>query len=399
MRRLPIFTGSGTLRALQCVASCVLPQADDKAGPAAQAGTTLHAYYRRAALVGRDAALAEVPLDAPGRDLCEALDIHAVPIDAMIALHEIAIAYDIATDTARFLRDAYGVAIENREYEKTVPPLVYSEIPMTLDALEYGGGDIIASDLKSGSEHAGYVEQVNLGLLAASRIYRDPTARLLGRLIYTRGHIRVDEWEASDGDLEALRSRLAATLSRFEELSGGPIGRDDVNPGEWCSYCRSKFVGCPEYANGAAELATMDQGALAKFRSMIVTDAGKAEAWKRLPVLEELVASMRQELDAAVIAGPVTMDDGSTLGAVRTERRKVVGGEIVRSMLAGEFGEDVANEAVKVTTEYATTIGAIEKAAGKRKAVVIEALEMVGAITTSTSVKAGIVKTKKGKAA
>jgi hypothetical protein len=406
--RLPLFTGSGVARALACPPSTILPQSDDDSGDttARDAGSTVHRFIERTgALMATEflghaaasrVALAEIPIDAPGRDACEALDVAALPFDLASASIELPLAYDYVTDTARVLHDANGDVIRERRYADAVPALRESEIPMTLDAVEADGDAVTVADVKSGQPHAGYEEQVTLGMLAASRLMRLPGARMFGQLAYTRDLSRPVRWEITEADLDAIRTRIASTFMRAEELRGRAITRGDVTPGDQCRWCKARDA-CPEHVDAARELATMQPSALGAFRELIRTDAGKSEAWRRLPVLEEIVASMRAELDAAVIASPVTLDDGSTLGAVKTERRRVSDAGAAYEYLAEFVGGDEAEAAFR--TERTTTLGAIERVAGKRKREVIDALEASGAIGVSVSVKAGIVKAKKGRSA
>jgi hypothetical protein len=167
--RLPLFTGSGVARALACPPSTILPQSDEDPSAdttARDAGSTVHRFIERtgelmaAHFLGHAEAarraLAEIPEGTPGRDACEALDVGALPFDLGNASIELALAYDYVTDTARVLHDANGNVIRERRYADAVPALRESEVPMTLDAVEYDGGHAIVTDVKTGQPHAGY---------------------------------------------------------------------------------------------------------------------------------------------------------------------------------------------------------------------------------------------------
>lgn len=387
------FTGSSFGRVLECAASAVLPQTrDDSPNVARDRGTTFHRFAHRASQVGRDAALAEIPLDDPGRALCEAFDLDELPIDYLAAEVEVAIAYDVDEDSARYLYDENDKPIESREYHKASPPLRASEIPMTLDALEWAGGATV-SDLKTGRRSSMHKAQLDLGALAASRLEPHVTDHRCQAIYISEGGVSLAAWDA---DVEDVRRDVVGVVAAIRRMGGTEITLDDVSPGDHCEYCSAKSA-CPARVEAANDLAVIQPAALATFDASIATAEGAAQWWERLPILEEMLAAMRERLDARALSEPFTLESGETVGAVKTERRNVRNGDAVFRIMSEMVGADAANAATKV--ERSATLGAIEKAAGKAKTEVVEALTAAGAIGMSVSVKAGIVKARKGRAA
>jgi hypothetical protein len=401
MRRY-LFSGSGTLRAIECPASMVLPQSDDAGSDAAGAGTNVHAFIDRAADVGRDGALAEVfATDQRGRDIAEAIDLGALPVDLMSAERELALAYDAGTRVARRLVDGDGSPILNREYERAVPPLGPREIPMTLDAVEWTAFDeVTVTDWKSGQPHPGYREQVTLGVLAVLALPEVTfPCRAVGQLVYLRGGVNVDRWDVTNADVGNMAEAVANAVDTAEALRGRVVRRDDVSPGEHCRWCSSRDA-CPEYGDVGRELATIEPASmLDAFRAQLSTPDGAANAVLRLPIIEDVVAQMRAELDAAAMRSPIALPDGSNYGPV-TERgdRYVSDVDALHAKLAAAVGADKADSVMPIVpAKRKASIGAIEKTLGKPA---MRELEAAGLVKRGADVtRVGIVKKAKGRAA
>jgi hypothetical protein len=274
---------------------------------------------------------------------------------------------------------------------------------MTLDVLEYESGTITVSDLKTGQPHAGYREQVTLGVLAAARHfdYERGVERLVGQLVYTRGGVRVERWEVDGDDLAALREKIADRFLRAEDLDGRVLTRADVTTGEHCRWCRSR-AHCPAQTAVAHEIARIDPpAALARFDAAIATDDGAAEWWTKLPLMRAMLDEMAARLDARAEKTPFALADGSVVGPV-TERgdRYVADVDAVHARIAAAVGAEKADEVMPVVTKRKAGVGAIEKALGKPAMRELETAGLVrrGADTT----RVGVTKAaggKKGKAA
>jgi hypothetical protein len=412
--RLPLFTGSGVARALACPPSTILPQSDEDPSAdttARDAGSTVHRFIERtgelmaAHFLGHAEAarraLAEIPEGTPGRDACEALDVGALPFDLGNASIELALAYDYVTDTARVLHDANGNVIRERRYADAVPALRESEVPMTLDAVEYDGGHAIVTDVKTGQPHAGYEEQVTLGALAIARLYSLDLSmeRLTGQLAYTRDLSRPVRWEITEADLEALRERIASAFENAAWLRGRAITRDDVTPGDQCRWCKARDA-CPTTTTAmddSRELVTIDEPtALARFGAAIATDEGAAEWWQKLDAMETLLPRMRAALIDRAMRTPFALPDGSTVGPVtESGDRYVADVDAVHARIAAAVGTEKADAVMPIVVKRKATVGAIEKALGKPAMRQLEADGLVkrGADTT----RVGVTKARAGK--
>ena len=122
MNGLP--SGSRWQRLRHCIGEAVL-QNIDEFNPWAGTGVSLHSFLEDCSNLGRDKALEKVPADLRRR--CEAIEVEKLPVGGTWRA-ELAIAYDIAKDSARLLGQGL-----NRNYGK----LAETEIPITLDAANF----------------------------------------------------------------------------------------------------------------------------------------------------------------------------------------------------------------------------------------------------------------------
>jgi hypothetical protein len=96
-------TASQLDRAMACPASIALPAVSLAPSPESDRGTEIHRFLETAITHGREAALAEVPDDAPWRATCEGIDLDLLTAEAERVECEVRFAYRPLADTARQL--------------------------------------------------------------------------------------------------------------------------------------------------------------------------------------------------------------------------------------------------------------------------------------------------------
>ena len=124
------YSFSSLARVERCPCSALLQQVDETSGYALD-GRRKHSYLERAATVGRDAALAELPDDE--REAAAAIDLAAMPW-LQSGAAEGAFALDLEHGTARELGRglaAFADELDRREWQRTVV-VVISEFGRTV---------------------------------------------------------------------------------------------------------------------------------------------------------------------------------------------------------------------------------------------------------------------------
>lgn len=108
-------TASQLDRAMACPASFALPAVSFPASRESARGTEIHRFLETAIKCGREAALAEVPLDAPWRATCEGVDLDRLTAEAERVECEVKFAYNPLSYTARQMTGAGARLIKTGE--------------------------------------------------------------------------------------------------------------------------------------------------------------------------------------------------------------------------------------------------------------------------------------------
>lgn len=312
-----------------CPAAGALPAVWTEATDAMRAGSARHRFIERAAEIGRDAALDEVPPGAPWREQCEALDLDALPAGE----HEVAYAFDLAADTARRLGAWLG-----RAYDVSA-----TEVSGTADLIAAPTADRprwCVIDFKGDEEvePAGANLQLGFFALCLARLYQLDEVDVA--IVYLRhgGGMRWDRATLGPFDLEAVAERLRGIVSRISAVSGvlAAGGTPDVYMGLHCRRCPA-LLSCPAQAAAAQALlsAPPTNEALAQ-----VTHEEAGAAWVQVKVLGELADRIRAVLAARAAVAGLPLPGGERLVPVETHRRALVL-EKAEPVLRARFGAQV----------------------------------------------------------
>lgn len=270
-----------------------------------------------------------------------------LPGDELVT--EYAMAYDVASDTARSLG-----RIKHRDYRDLRP----FEVPMTLDLVIRGNGRIVYVDYKSFEEAdpANDNGQLATGALALARAEGLDEATIA--IVYLGA-----EWRPADvavlGPLD-----LDAHAVRLRDL----VKSDDrtLKVNKHCKYCPS-FHDCPEQILLAADAG---DGSLAvRMEAMIpfekdedATDA--YELWQRIKVV---VSRVGAALHARAASRPIPLRSGKMFGPVSKQGNEKLDGDVVHAVVKELHGADIADRAV---VRHATKKRLDEALKGRRGAAV-----------------------------
>lgn len=354
------FSGSKIHRATMCTASTYLPREESEASIARERGTGFHAFPERCAKIGYEAALADIPLDAPHRSLCEAVNPLLLPIAWDKARHEVAFAFDLATGEAREL-----VGAKERDYSGVRD----TEIAGTVDLLEITDESVTVSDWKTGRWDAAHQLQLAAyGLMVSTALGRDA---ITTRAIYVEestGEARIapsalDEFALADvhRQLRELDARCRADAAEWRAT-----GVQTTRTGDHCRYCDCRAA-CREYSNAGRDLATAAMAQRETFiervRSEIKTPIGAARWFQFLELAPAAIDAVRKELEAAA---PLDLGDGRHVAMVAPEgKRTVKDADAVYKELV-EMGRGAAAEEACVI-ERSTTMAKLAKSLGGGK--------------------------------
>lgn len=360
------------------------PSTDDQA-----AGTGRHRFLERAAQVGREDALAEIPADAPWRSTCEAIDLTEIPRGGQ---YEVSYAYNCEADTARVLGQHLA-----RDYD-TEP----TEVCGTADLVLLGADGWMVIDFKGEEQVDPAAQNLQLGFFAVclARLYSLDSVQVAICYIRRDGSLWWDRATLSAWDLEAFADRMRALhgqvmTSRALVASGRT---PDLTTGTHCQRCPSMAV-CPAMTALVRELVA-DPSAAGPVKNLpLLSDEAAGRAWVRVELLEDLVASMKASLRARAEIHGLPLPDGSTIMPCETTRRDVVLDKAL-PLLTERYGAQVDGLVKRTLTAEAVAKLARQTAAGKGQRAAVEALwadlSAAGAVRTSRFVqlrprKAGVV--------
>lgn len=345
-------TASQLDRALNCPASCALPQARTQS-EAADFGTGVHRFLERAASIGHDEALAEIPADAPHRDLCEQLPLDELPSGGA---REVSVAYSLTTGKARILGKA-------RNYSDVAE----DEICGTVDLWGTRGRTGIVKDWKSGRYVGPPASAAQLLFFALVLMALFDLDDVEVAFVYLRddGTYFEDKATVDAFDLAAFADRLRALPRRIAaaQVKVGMGEVPDVSNGPWCRYCPAA-PSCP----AKTALARSFGGELVTIRDRVAAlapaEAGQvyARALEYRDLVDEVIAGLK---DVARVT-PLDLPDGRVLQETMIKVPTKVDAEVAETVLSELHGAEAAHEAVAV--EKSTTLKAIEDMLRKRAA-------------------------------
>jgi PD-(D/E)XK nuclease superfamily len=305
-----------------CPASFALPHAADVEPTEAQAaGTGRHAYLSelaRAFVAGEQdpaaVSLATVPEEADWYVTCAGIDAREL-LEGMVTIrHDVAYAYDVATDTAREL-----AVTGHRGYQGLAP----TEIPGSLDWRTTDiNGDVTVVDFKGTERTAPAKHNLQLGFYALCVARTEGLDAIDVALCYVaeNGDLEWDRAHLDAWDLAAIADRLRAVHARVEAaMDEGDV--PDTHPGLHCPRCPA-LRACPAHVTLAraviGALDTLDPSATVQ-----LTDEQAGVAWVTIARAEVVIDAVRESLKARLQSHPIPLPDGSKLVPVEQHRRSL----------------------------------------------------------------------------
>lgn len=361
-------TGSRVHRLWKCPPSVVLPQIEevDVDKPLADRGKIIHAFLERVRLIGREAALAEVPQEH--RLICELLDLEALPVRLAA---EVAFLYDVKARTAREIGRSIGRDYDGHLRRTGQAPVGPNEIPCTIDLvglMKYGadGSDSgYIGDYKSGRTRYPAPDKFGQTLLAALCVLKVYEVRdVVVELIYIRsdgdhfGARRlVDEWDLETFADELERAWDLAAAAELDLEAGRGVA---VNEGPHCEYCEA-YKNCPAKValvkSLPSELAALgytapviageEPPALGTVAAGGITRARAADAWMVTERLIDILKRIQEEICGMSAFDPIELPDGRVIGRLVT-RRELLVGKVANQVIREWFGEEAAREATEL---------------------------------------------------
>lgn len=311
---------------------------------------------------------------------------------------ELALAYDVATGTARVLGRDLG-----RHYPETTP----TEFVGSFDYVRLSAGCAVVVDLKTGLTdvpHPSRNAQLRLGALAAARYHGVDSARA-GILHAPEGRTPWWSWATLDAfELELVASEMTTLADRIgssrRDVAAGATPRLTV--GEHCNHCPARH-GCPARVAMAQRLAGEPEKVVLDLKAMLTPDSA-ALALARWKAAKKALEEVGAALYAYAAESPIPLGDGRVWGPVTSER-EVIDAEAAWLVLSETFGVDVARKAMTLETSKAgvdramkalreSLRGATTRPAGVPEGKItikalnetaLAALRAAGAVTTKTT--------------
>ncbi len=341
---LYVATGSSIERLIQCASSIALPHLHYETAYS-ERGKAVHSFLEVHGSVGRVSALETVPHE--WRAACEALDLTGV--EHLLSLTaEIAIAYDVETDTARELGRGQG-----RVYHDVKE----TEIPCTLDVVgvrEVDGRRIgIVVDWKSGwatrKKKIATDWQMRFAAIAAMRLFDldEVEVQLINLSEDGRPYVQKRTYHAFDvaravAEVRAFYGRAV----EVRELHAENRLPEKYEIGEWCDQCPAR-ASCP--AQRALISGLLDRPITSRPIAEL-PDAEVAELRGKLQRLKKAVYAALEEIDNLVLApgrGPLFLEKTAEgklrfLASVVKEGNEFVDGPVTFAVVKELLGEEYA---------------------------------------------------------
>lgn len=369
-----------------CPGAGALPAAWEESSDAARAGTGRHRYLQQAREMGPEAALAAIPSDAPWRAQCEAIPLDEVPEGE----HELAYAYDTATDTARCLGPWLDRAYETTDTE--VSGTLDLQVPPT------GNAPWLVVDFKGAGDVTAARHNLQLGLyaLCVARVHGVDTVDVAIGYIGHQGGFFWDRARLGPFDLEAVAERVrgvVAAVGRARELVTAG-GTPDLKTGLHCRWCPAMRM-CPAQVTLVRALVASPPSLE---RLPALSDEAAGEAWVRVQLIEEVLAAMKASLRARAEIRGLPLPGGERLMPVETTRRAVTKVDGAISALRARFGDQVDALVERSLSWESIAKLARQIAPGKGQKKAIEELrgqlEEAGVLRTTTFVQLRVKKAK-----
>lgn len=321
-----ITSASQLERVQECPASAVLPRAAETS-PDASRGIDLHAFFELCASHGREKALQILrEKGSAWLEVCEAIDTDLLPLELA---HEVAFAYDIATDTARELGRGIG-----RKYDGLGP----FEIPGTVDVAGVSDFAVIVGDYKTGWGEVTAAKdnsQLRFLALAAARTYERDDAIIEIIRPKENGTAWRDRAELDVFDLMDIADSLRSLPGRVDRqrIQWQTEKYVDVSQGPWCKYCPA-FHSCPAKQALAIRLGSGEE--ITVLNKALTRDK-VGQAWTRLKAAKELLGKVEKTIYAMAIEEPIDLGDGRMLGQIVKDGNEKLDGDVVHAVMRDRF--------------------------------------------------------------
>lgn len=360
-------SGSAIERVAICKASVALPHAHHET-EYTQRGTAIHSFLEACSKVGRDDALAQV--DEEWRDSCAELNLDGLHEQLSLAA-EVALAYDVETDTARELGRGEGRAYDS---------VTESEIPATLDVVGcrpiVDGRRGLVIDWKSGFSTRRKIEhvvQLDFGALCVARAFGCDIVEV--QLIHVHEGFApwvqrkvIEGWEI-DAFASYVRDIYDECKVLRAEMRAGKLPTD-YSTGSWCDRCGARQW-CPAQTSLLRSVLSKDllDGPL---RMSPIPPSVLAQLWNDLHAAQSVLSLAKAKVLAYASQTTISLGknaDGHDrwIGKVLAEGNEKIDGEIAYDVLSEMLGEDVALAATKVTASKKDIDAAIKLAVPRGK--------------------------------
>lgn len=313
-------SASALPRSMGCPESNAMAGTVEATSSDAARGNTVHGFMYRISQdgpEGREAALALVPMDDPGRQACEDIDVTRVPRGGHL---EPAFAWNPYTREGRLLGQNIG-----RAYEQYIDRRMFYVGSADFFGLMVDRRGILI-DYKTGRPMPARDSWQLKGLAVMAAAVSGVDEIIATHLVVRGSSIFWDtvEWDALQlasfaEELAAHAGALRALPERLEPAMA------NVVEGEWCKYCPS-FTRCPAKVGLVREMvdAMSTGGALAKQTEFELTRQNAAFVWRQLDAYNAIEKRMRQQVEKFAEREPLDLGDGWELRAAPGEAREKV---------------------------------------------------------------------------
>lgn len=292
-------------------------------------------------------------------------------------LHEVAVAYDCVTRTARWLPQKDG----HRDYSSRRP----EELVGTADVILIADDCVIVPDYKTGHKARMHKASESLQL----RFLAMAAAKASGKHAATIAHAHVTAdgiWtDGVDLDCFDLDDAEAEVLSIYDTIRGG---QQTPRPGYHCHghYCPIRAV-CPA-TQATIEAVSSDARKHLPMVPKIESHEQAARVRVGLAMVEAASKLWKAALEEYVLAhGPIFVGNGLMFGAVETARESIsIGHEHLRH-ICDALGDDALTKCIDVKTSKAALERAARSAYPERGKGTKVARELVNKLRTMGAVR------------
>lgn len=295
---MKIPTGSSLERSMICTGVVSLPHVNSL-NEAASAGNALHDFHYWSRKDGTETAWKMVshyraePLD---EDLLKRLKQFELMLPKIPQppgyVGELALCYDIATDTARVIGENVG-----RQYGK----LGDSEIALSLDITGQEGNRTYVYDIKTGFTAVSPPSlnwQLRVGALAHSRAFRTNCATV--GITSTKGLYPYTETADFDEmDLDGFASELQGALAKWK-------GEPKFTTGSHCAYCPAM--------NSCPAMTGLVKGVINKDKAANLDTGDWADAYSTLKALKAATKKLEDAIKFKASNEPIALKNGMHYG-------------------------------------------------------------------------------------